>query len=119
MGPGVVYVVRPSGVWLLGFFCSGVWLRVLLGPHFALSHFLSPAVCTRSGCFSELGILHANQTSVTLEFFSLTVPGRCFFCGSFSLFVFRVCLCHTILPVPYLYPPLYKKNCEYGYPLSE
>ena len=24
----------------------------------------------------------------------------CFFCGSFLLFVFRVCLCHTVLSVP-------------------
>ena len=34
--------------------------------------------------------------------FLLTVPRQCFFCGSFLLFVFRDCLCHTVfLSVPY------------------
>ena len=29
----------------------------------------------------------------------LTVPRRCFFCGSFLLFMFHVCLYHTVLSV--------------------
>ena len=32
--------------------------------------------------------------------FLLAVPRRCFFCGSFLSFVFRVCLCLTVLSVP-------------------
>ena len=54
-----------------------------------------------------LGIFHANQTSTSeirvrmvpsnmlspLLIFLLTVPRRCFFCGPFLQFVFRVCLC--------------------------
>ena len=31
----------------------------------------------------------------------LTVPRRCFFCGCYLLFVFHVCLCYTVLSVPY------------------
>ena len=31
--------------------------------------------------------------------FLLAVPRWCFFCGSFLLFVVRVCLCPTVLPV--------------------
>ena len=34
------------------------------------------------------------------ESFLLIVPRRCFFCGSFLLFLFRVCLCHTVVSVP-------------------
>ena len=30
----------------------------------------------------------------------LTVPRRCFFCGSFLLFMFQVCLCYAVLSVP-------------------
>ena len=30
----------------------------------------------------------------------LTVPRRCFFCGSFLLFMFHVCLYHTVLSGP-------------------
>ena len=30
-----------------------------------------------------------------------TVPRRCFFWGSFLLFMFHVCLCCTVLSVPY------------------
>ena len=47
-----------------------------------------------------------NRTTTRLKqicpqiMFSLTVQRRCFFCGSFLLFVFRVCLCHTVLYVP-------------------
>ena len=32
--------------------------------------------------------------------FLLTVSGRCFFCGSFSLFIFRVCLYYIVLSAP-------------------
>ena len=32
--------------------------------------------------------------------FLLTVPRWCFFCGSFLLIVFCVCLCYTVLSVP-------------------
>ena len=31
----------------------------------------------------------------------LIVPRRCFLCGFFLLFVFRVCLCYTVLFVPF------------------
>ena len=33
-------------------------------------------------------------------FFLLTVPRRCFFCGSFLLFMFHVCFCYAVLSVP-------------------
>ena len=34
-----------------------------------------------------------------LQYFLLTVPRLCFFCGPFLLFVFFVCLCFTVLSV--------------------
>ena len=66
----------------------------------------------------KLGIFHANQTymchdqplnfkergwcretslSPTVKIFLLTVPRRCFLCGSFLLFLF--CVCHAFLSV--------------------
>ena len=36
----------------------------------------------------------------TLQYFFLTVPRRCFFCGSFLLCMFHVCLYYAVLSVP-------------------
>ena len=35
-----------------------------------------------------------------MSFCLLTVPRRCFFCGSFLLFMFHICLCYAVLSVP-------------------
>ena len=32
--------------------------------------------------------------------FVLTIPRRCFFCGSFLPFMFHVCFCYTVFSVP-------------------
>ena len=40
---------------------------------------------------------HETSLSPPVKLFLLTVPRRCFFCGSFLLFMFRVC--HAVLSV--------------------
>ena len=42
---------------------------------------------------------HKTSLSHPVKIFLLTVPKRCFFCGSFLLFLFRVCRCHEFLSV--------------------
>ena len=34
------------------------------------------------------------------SYFLTDLPSRCFFCGSFLVFVSRACLCHIVLSVP-------------------
>ena len=89
---------------------SNYQLRILI-PLFFL--------CTRRWYIDKSGIFHANQTSMCFDphqkygwgwyrqtylsppvIFLLTAPRRCFFCGSFLLFLFCVCLWHTVLSVP-------------------
>ena len=69
--------------------------------------FISWFICSRRWCFDKFGVFHANQTACVLihiwtkgevgaslnrfkpssKIFLLTVPRRCFFCGSFMLFL--------------------------------
>ena len=47
------------------------------------------------------GIFLDQLTLVPLNmYFLLIVLGQCFFCGSFLLFMFHVCLCYLVLSVP-------------------
>ena len=40
MGPDALAVVRPTGVYLSDFFCSGIQFYLLLSPYLCLSLFL-------------------------------------------------------------------------------
>ena len=86
------------------FSCIYCWVFI-----FVLPPFLYRLVFTRRWHIDNLGIFHANQTSICLHqhqkqgwgwyhktslqerYYLLTVPRRCFFCGLFLLFMFRVC----------------------------
>ena len=48
--------------------------------------------------FKKVRLVPSNMFKPSSNF--LTVPRRYFFRGSFLSFVFRVCLCHTVLSVP-------------------
>ena len=50
-GPDALAVVRPIGVYLLDFFCSGILFYVMLSPYL---------------CFISI-LYHANQTSMCLD----------------------------------------------------
>ena len=39
--PDALVVVRPTGVYLLDFFCSGIQLIILLSPYFCFISFLN------------------------------------------------------------------------------
>ena len=59
--------VCGRAIWCLAVGVLLLWCLVAVGSLslFYLS-FVSPVVCSRNCCFSELGILHANQASVCL-----------------------------------------------------
>ena len=59
--------VRPTGVRLLDFFCSGILFYVLLSPYLCFISFLYfDYVCSRS-IMDKLEVFHANQTSMCLD----------------------------------------------------
>ena len=64
-GPDVVSSVRPTGVLLLGFFCSGIQLCVLLIPYL----FIYLLIYLDSYLLGDdkLGTLYADQTSMGLD----------------------------------------------------
>ena len=41
LGPDALAIVRPTGVLLLDFFCSGIQLNILWSPMFALTPFFN------------------------------------------------------------------------------
>ena len=41
LGPDALAIVRPTGVLLLDFFCSGIQLYVLLSPYVCLNSFFN------------------------------------------------------------------------------
>ena len=89
---------------------------------FALSLFISWCICSRRWCMDELGVFHANQTSMCLrphlnkgevgapwnrlkpsnKILLLTVPRRCFFCGSIMLI--PSCVCYEFACICLLIP---------------
>ena len=105
--------VGPTGVYLLDFFCSGVQFNLLLSPCpcFVSLLYLDLYVLggdaliswgsfVRAGCLCVLvrvwvgGEVGAVRPVWALQWsILLTVPGRCFFCGSF---VFLFCLVFAV-----------------------
>ena len=81
--------------------------------------YISWFICSRRWCIDKLGVFHANQTSMCLDphlnlgrvwrhktglsppvNISLTVPKRCFFCGSFLPVMLHVGVCCAVVSVP-------------------
>ena len=105
--------VGPAGVCLLDFFCSGVRFCLLLGPCLCFISLLCLGLCVLGD--GGFWVFRAGQVSVCLGLrlgwgwvwhgwalrwgVLLTVPGRCFFCGSFVFLfclVFAVSLCVSV-----------------------
>ena len=94
----------------LFFSCMTCWVLI-----FVLSPFLSWFACSRRWYIDKLWILNANQTSISTSEFRvrlvplnmfkpssnllLIVPRRRFFCRSFWLFMFHVCICCAVMAV--------------------
>ena len=58
--------VRPTGVYLLDFFCSGIQLYLLLSPYICFISLLYIDLYVL-GCIDKLGAFHANQISMCLD----------------------------------------------------
>ena len=119
LGPDVVSVVKPTWVYPLDFFYSGIQLYNLLYCWvviLVLAPIISRFVFTRRLYIDTLGIFHVNQTSFCLyphhkvrgwyhitsisppvKIFLVIVARWCFFCRSFLLIMF--CVCHAFLSV--------------------
>ena len=74
--------------------------------------FVSMSWCFHIGVFSLLrviwlekrskirvGLVPLNMLKPSNDFFGLSVPKRCFFCGSALLIMFYISLCHALLSV--------------------
>ena len=103
-GPDALAVVRPTGVYLLGFFCSGIQFYLLLSLYLCFISFLyldlyvlrddvlisffhaTKNLCVLIHTKGEIGA-PLNRLKPSSKIFLLTVPRRCFFCGSFMLFL--------------------------------
>ena len=105
--------VGPTGVYLLDFFCSSIQFNLLLSPCLCFISLLyldlyvlgddaliSWGSFMRAGCLCVLihiwikGEVGAVKPVWTLQWdILLTVPRRCFFCGSFMLLFCLVLLC--------------------------
>ena len=105
------------------FFCSGVWFCLLLIPYLCFISFLYIDLCvledgalgsfmqTKHLCalfhiWTKGGLVPWTQFGSCGGMFLLTNPGRCFFCGSFVLFLLCVyyafmCIC-LFLPCGHL-----------------
>ena len=60
-------VVRPTGVCLLDFFCSGIQFYLLLSPYLYFISFLYLDLYVLGDeSIDKLGVFHANQTSMCL-----------------------------------------------------
>ena len=69
VGAWCLAVVRPTAVYLLDFFCSGIQLYLLLSPYlcFISLFFISWFICSMRWCIDKLEVFHANQTSMCLD----------------------------------------------------
>ena len=63
VGPDALAVVRPTGVYLLDFFCSGIQFYVLLSRCLCFISFLYIDLYV----LDKLGVYHSNQTSMCLD----------------------------------------------------
>ena len=60
--------VRPTGVYLLDFFCAGVQFYLLLSPYLCFISFLYlDLYVLGDDAFDKLGVFHANHTSMCLD----------------------------------------------------
>ena len=65
--PDALAVVRPTGVYLLDFFCSGIQLYLMLSPYLCFISFLHlDLYVLGDDALIRLGISHANQTSMCI-----------------------------------------------------
>ena len=66
VGPDALAVVRPTRVYLLGFFCPGIQFYLLLSPYlcFISLLYLDSYVL---GDDALISFFHANQTSMCLD----------------------------------------------------
>ena len=55
---------------------------------------------TEHPCIRIKGEVSAVKYVKALQYFLLTVPRQCFFCVSFSLFMFHASLCSAVMSVP-------------------
>ena len=105
-GPDALAVVWPTGVYLLGFFCSGIQFYLLLSPYLCFISFsyLDSFMQTKHLCVlihiwtkGEVGA-PLNRLKPSSKIFLLTFPRRCFFCESFMLFLssFVVLSCTSV-----------------------
>ena len=69
----VLAVVRPTGVYLLDFFCSSIQFYVLLSPYLCFIFFISLFICFWRWCIDKLGVFHANQTYMSWSICELRV----------------------------------------------
>ena len=59
--------VRPTGVYLLDFFCSGIQFYLLLSAYLSLISLLYLNLYISGRCIDKLGVFHANQMSMCLS----------------------------------------------------
>ena len=102
--------------WAVGFLLLWCLVVCVVGCLFLFCLlFVSWFECAGGWCVGGLELFHASWASVCWRLglrlasvnvfepaggFLLTVSGRCFFCGYFLLFIFRVCLYYIVLSVP-------------------
>ena len=68
VGPVALVVVRPTGVYLLYFFCSGIQFYVLLSPSLCFISFLYfDLYVPGDSSWISFGILPANETSMCID----------------------------------------------------
>ena len=82
--------------------------RIAECSHWSILQFFRPALSDNWSCKAIFGLFESRRftqvllyniasLSLPVKIFLPTVPRRCFFCGSFLLFMFRVC--HAFLSV--------------------
>ena len=64
--PDALAIVRPTGVYLLGFFCSGIQFYLLLSPYLCFISFLYLDLYFL-GDDALINFFRANQTSMCLD----------------------------------------------------
>ena len=64
-GSDALAVVRPTRVYLLDFFCSGIQFYVLLSPYLCFISFLYLDLYVL--IMDKLGVFHANQKTMSLD----------------------------------------------------
>ena len=95
-----------------GYLCTKLWVGCLVVICWERAYLLGSLVCFVFLCLCHFPICVLNvirtkggvgtvkHVKALKWIILLNVPRRCFFCGSFLLFMFYVCLYYTILSVP-------------------